>query len=474
MNTKQIWQAALGDLQVQLPRNEFDTWIKPTSLVAIEDSTVIVGTPNIFVRQELEGRYMAPITETLSTIIGHPIQVQVVIGNHSDQNFGQPIEEPTRNNGNARPTNPPASRISSDSPTQLELPTPRITMLNPRYKFDSYIVGSSNRLAHAACLAVSDHPAQAYNPLFLYGGVGLGKTHLLHAIGNMVLDTNPEINVLYVSSEKFTNDLINAIRRQNTEEFRLRYRNIDVLLIDDIQFIAGKEGTQEEFFHTFNTLHGAGKQIVLSSDRPPKAMSILDERLRSRFEWGLIVDVQTPDVETRTAILRAKVETLNVHMPDEVVDFVAHRIQSSIRELEGSLNRVVAFANLNKQPITIDVAAAALSELLDVSRRQRISNEAIVDTVGKFYGIDLKILKGRGRSRNIVVPRQVAMYLMREETDSSLMEIGTELGGRDHTTVMHGCEKIATEINTDARLRADVLAIRERLFNGRGVGSAGM
>jgi chromosomal replication initiator protein len=469
LNTKQIWQAALGDLQVQLPRNEFDTWIKPTALVAIEDRTVIIGTPNIFVRQELEGRYVAPITDTLSTIMGHPVEVQVVIGNSGEQVASTVDDEPARANGNWRQNGTPAQNNGSAtaSPTQLELPTPRTTMLNPRYKFDSYIVGSSNRLAHAACLAVSDHPAQAYNPLFLYGGVGLGKTHLLHAIGNMVLDNNPEINVLYVSSEKFTNDLINAIRRQNTEEFRLRYRNIDVLLIDDIQFIAGKEGTQEEFFHTFNTLHGAGKQIVLSSDRPPKAMSILDERLRSRFEWGLIVDVQTPDVETRTAILRAKVETLNVHMPDEVVDFVAHRIQSSIRELEGSLNRVVAFANLNKQPITIDVAAAALSELLDNSRRQRISNEAIVDTVGKFYGIDLKVLKGRGRSRNIVVPRQVAMYLMREETESSLMEIGQELGGRDHTTVMHGCEKIANEINTDNRLRADVLAIRERLFNGQ-------
>jgi chromosomal replication initiator protein len=474
LNTKQIWQAALGDLQVQMPREEFDTWMKPTSLVAIEDRLVIVGTPNIFVRQELEGRYVAPITETLTTILGYPVEIQVVIGGQSDNGSTQSLEEMNRTNGNGRHGLQSRSALTHaednqrPEPAQLELPTPRTAMLNSRYTFDSFIVGSSNRLAHAACVAVAEHPAQAYNPLFLYGGVGLGKTHLLHAIGNLVLDTNAEINVRYVSAEQFTNDLINAIRRQNTEEFRLRYRNIDVLLIDDIQFIAGKEGTQEEFFHTFNTLHGAGKQIVLSSDRPPKAIVTLAERLRSRFEWGLIVDVQSPDLETRTAILRAKGESLNVHVPDDVVDFVAHRIQSNIRELEGSLNRVVAFANLNHQPITVDIAATALSELLDTSRRERISNDAIIDAVAKFYNIDLKILKGRGRSRNIVVPRQIAMYLMREETESSLMEIGEELGGRDHTTVLHGCDKIATEINTDNRLRADVLALRERLYNGRG------
>ncbi len=468
LNTKQIWQAALGDLQVQIPRNEFDTWIKQTSLVAIEDGLAIVGATNIFVRQELEGRYVAPITQTLSTILGYTVQVRVVIDSHGDNGADDDETPRASTNGNGASPRATAQQRLSTEPTQLELPTPRTAMLHPRLTFDSFIVGSSNRLAHAACLAVSEHPAMAYNPLFLYGGVGLGKTHLLHAIGNLALDTDPEINVLYVSAEKFTNDLINAIRRQNTEEFRLRYRNIDILLIDDIQFIAGKEGTQEEFFHTFNTLHGAGKQIVLSSDRPPKAIATLEERLRSRFEWGLIVDVQSPDIETRTAILRAKGESLNVHVPDEVVDFVAHRIQSNIRELEGSLNRVVAFANLNRQPITVDIAAAALSDILGNSRRQRISNDAIVDAVSKFYGIDLKVLKGRGRSRNIVVPRQIAMYLMREETESSLMEIGNELGGRDHTTVLHGCDKIATEINTDARLRADVLAIRERLYNGRG------
>ncbi len=473
MNTKQIWQAALGDLQLQLPRSEFDTWIKETTLVDLEDNQAIVGTPNIFAREKLEGRYVTPIQDTLNTILGYPVQVQVVIGTPGEGSAPTAeVDAPAPKPAAVAPRQPgygsnghTASRAAT-SAQQLELPTPRTAMLNPRYTFSSYIVGSSNRLAHAACLAVAEHPAKAYNPLFLYGGVGLGKTHLLHAIGNAALDANPEINVLYVSSEKFTNDLINAIRRQNTEEFRLRYRNIDILLIDDIQFITGKEATQEEFFHTFNTLHGAGKQIVISSDKPPKAIVTLEERMRSRFEWGLIVDVQSPDLETRTAILRGKGESLNVRVPDEVIDFLAHRIQSNIRELEGSLNRVVAFANLNRQPITTELASAALSELLENSRRQRVTNDSILDHVSKYYGIDSKILKGRQRSRNIVVPRQVAMYLMREETESSLVEIGGALGGRDHTTVLHGCEKIAGEINTDSRLRSDVLEIRNRLYNG--------
>jgi chromosomal replication initiator protein len=474
LNTRQIWQATLGDLQLRVPRNEFETWIKPTALVALEDDRAIIRAPNIFVRQELEDHYAGSIQSTLHTILGYPVQLQMVIGNGIDGASAGAEEQPgsgvARNahadRGMGRPVNGRATtRAHANAAQQLELPSPRTTMLNGRYTFGSYIVGSSNRLAHAACLAVAEHPAQAYNPLFLYGGVGLGKTHLLHAIGNYALDANPNINVLYVSSETFTNDLINAIRQQNTEEFRAYYRNIDILLIDDIQFIAGKEGTQEEFFHTFNTLHGAGKQIVISSDKPPKAIVTLEERLRSRFEWGLIVDVQTPDVETRTAILRGKAESLNVHVPDEVIDFLAHRIQSNIRELEGSLNRVVAYANLNRQMLTVELAQAALSDLLGNTRRPHVTTEAIVEAVSQFYDIDLKVLTGRPRARNIAVPRQIAMYLMRQETDASLVEIGMALGGRDHTTILHGCDKIADAINTDPRLRSDVMQIRNTLFD---------
>ncbi len=495
MNLTQIWQAALGTMQMQTSRHEFDTWLRGTALLSLDSGTATIGTISPFHKEGLENRYMAPVRRSLGDVVGFPVQVRVVIApqqvaraelhlaaHDPGQEQWEPAAEPvgavatpleTVEAVEAAPAahaapgtaNGRKATATDRGMIQLDLSSAmRSGMLNSRYTFSRFIVGSSNRLAHAACSAVAEHPAQAYNPLFLYGGVGLGKTHLLHAIGNYVLDRDPEINVLYVSSEKFTNDLINAIRRQQTEEFRIRYRNIDILLIDDIQFIAGKDATQEEFFHTFNTLHSAAKQIVISSDRPPKAIVTLEERLRSRFEWGLIVDVQPPDLETRTAILRAKGEQMKTRFPSGVIDFLAHKIQSNIRELEGSLNRVAAYAELNQLPITVDVATAALAELLDHTRRKHITPEMIVQAVGEFYGVDARVLQGRGRSRNIVLPRQVAMYLLREETESSLVDIGTLLGGRDHTTIMYGCDKIAEEINADSRLRNEVLAIREKLY----------
>jgi chromosomal replication initiator protein len=474
LDLKQIWHSTLRDLQTQTVRSDYEAWLKNTALVALNGDLVVLGAPNVNAKQVVEDRFISPIKRSLSDILGYPVNVRVVI--NTNGNGGLAYEG---HSGDTPPFPPP---ITTESPNsygqdpgnnggfngfnqqQYGENSGRSAILNPRYTFSSFIVGGSNRLAHAACIAVAEHPAQAYNPLFLYGGVGLGKTHLLHAIGNYALDRNPEINILYVSSEKFTNDLINAIRRQQTEEFRIRYRNIDILLIDDIQFIAGKEGTQEEFFHTFNTLHGAGKQIVISSDRPPKAILTLEERLRSRFEWGLIVDVQNPDLETRTAILRAKGETLQVLVSSEVIDFLAHRIQSNIRELEGCLNRVVAYANLHRTEVTVDVAATALADLLDTSRRKRITHEDIFREVAQHYGIDQRAIKGRGRSRNVVLPRQVAMFLLREETDASLMEIGALIGGRDHTTVMHGYQKITEEITTDTRLRHDITTLRQRLY----------
>ncbi len=458
MNLNQIWQTALGTIQLQTSRQEFDTWLRGTTLVALDGGMATVGTSSPFHKEGLENRYLAPVRRSLGDIVGYPVQVRVVItsGSAARMDGGDTVSLALQMSDESAP--------NVDRAVQLDFTnTMRTGMLNPKYTFERFIVGSSNRMAHAACLAVADNPGQAYNPLFLYGGVGLGKTHLLHAIGNQVLDRDPEINVLYVSSEKFTNDLINAIRRQQTEEFRIRYRNIDVLLIDDIQFIAGKDATQEEFFHTFNALHSAAKHIVISSDKPPKAILTLEERLRSRFEWGLICDVQPPDLETRTAILRAKGEQMNVYIPDEVFDFLAHKVQSNIRELEGSLNRVAAHADLHKTTISIEVATQALADLLGSSRRKRITPEMILNVVSEHYGIDIRTLQGRGRSRNIVIPRHVAMYLLREETDCSLIDIGNLLGGRDHTTVMHGCDKVSEEINTDARLRSEILSIRERL-----------
>ncbi len=492
VNLSQIWQAALGTMQLQTSRSEFDTWLKGTTLLALESGTATVGTMNPFLKEGLENRYMAPVRRSLGDILGFPVQVRVVIAPpgamlRSDSGLG-PATRPRTLSDEPSPqaalaqasavTMPLLTNgreygmgraIQASSPVQLDLSSAmRTGMLNPKYTFERFIVGSSNRLAHAACLAVADHPGQHYNPLFLYGGVGLGKTHLLHAIGNFVLDRDPEINVLYVSSEKFTNDMINAIRRQQTEEFRIRYRNIDVLLIDDIQFIAGKESTQEEFFHTFNTLHSAAKHIVISSDKPPKAINTLEDRLRSRFEWGLIVDVQSPDLETRTAILRTKGEQMNAFVPDDVIDFLAHKMQSNIRELEGSLNRVTAYAELHGLPISVEVATAALADLLGDARRKRITPDMIIKTVCEFYGVDQRTLGAKGRSRNIVLPRQIAMYLLREETDCSLMDIGQMLGGRDHTTVIHGCEKISEEINANSRMRNEVLSIKEKLYDHGG------
>jgi chromosomal replication initiator protein len=334
--------------------------------------------------------------------------------------------------------------------------------LNARYTFATFIVGSGNQLAHAASLAVADAPGQAYNPLFLYGGVGLGKTHLLHAIGHTAIERG--LVVLYVSSETFTNEIINAIRFRTTEEFRAKYRSVDVLLVDDIQFIAGKDSTEEEFFHTFNSLYEMSKQIVICSDRPPKAIVSLEERLRSRFEWGLIADIQPPDLETRVAILRAKADLLQRQVPDEVLTYLAGAVQSNIRELEGSLNRLLAIVQLQGKPLTIETAKSAISNLATDGKQKRVGTDEVLAAVAEYYRISAADLQGKQRDKHIVVPRQVAMYLMRQETEASLLEIGQALGGRDHSTVLHGCEKISREVNENTALRKEVLAIRQQLF----------
>jgi chromosomal replication initiator protein len=336
-------------------------------------------------------------------------------------------------------------------------------MFNEGYTFETFIVGHGNRLAHAASMAVADAPARAYNPLFLYGGVGLGKTHLLHAIGQTCRSHG--YSVLYVSSETFTNDLINSIRCQSTDQFREKYRNPDVLLVDDIQFIAGKESTQEEFFHTFNTLHEAHKQIMLSSDRPPKALITLEERLRSRFEWGLIADIQPPDLETRIAILQFKAEQHHLPIPEEVIAFIARHIRSNIRELEGALNRVVATATLMRQPLTIETSRQMLHDF--VPQPVTLTIPQVMETTAHFYSLSSEDLTGRRRTKEIALARHMAMYLARELTEASLPRLGKAFGGRDHTTVLHGCERIAQTLEQDEELRYDLLRLKERLLTDR-------
>jgi chromosomal replication initiator protein len=439
MNKERLWQAALGQLQMEMPRAKFDTWVRDAELLSYEDGTFIIGVPNAYAKDWLEDRLLSTVKRVLTGIQGRTVEVRFVVWS----------EEPAAEAEEVSALEPHSNDDSAVS-----------CHLNSRYSFESFVVGPSNRLAHAASLAVVESPASAYNPLFLYGGVGLGKTHLLHAVGHACRDRG--LQVLYVSSEEFTNDLINAIRSHTTEAFRDRYRRIDVLLIDDIQFIAGKEATQEEFFHTFNTLHSQDKQIVISSDRPPKAMVTLEERLRSRFEWGLTADIQTPDFETRLAILRSKAERSGRSVDPELLEIIARQIQSNIRELEGALTRVLAYSELSAQSLGPSMVEAALADLLPKNRGLTI--EGIIEAVAEHYSLSREKLLSRNRSREIALPRQVAMYLLREETSASLPQIGDQLGGRDHTTVMYGCDKISDLMETDDVLRRQVLALREKLY----------
>ncbi len=460
---QQLWQSALSDLQGRISRANYETWLRSTTLLGIENGVATVAAPNAFAVDQLRLKFDDDIVAALSAIANRRLTIDYVVGGQGTAGAARaPKPKP-------RPT-PPASRALKEDPAprpesrQMTLTADARPGLNPGYTFDTFVVGPSNRLAHAAAMAVGDKPAQAFNPLFIYGGVGLGKTHLMHAVGHRAIDQRPETSVLYVSSEKFTNDLIKSIMGQRTDEFRDRYRSADILMIDDIQFIAGKEATQEEFFHTFNDLFQSGRQIIVSSDRPPKAIPTLAERLRSRFEGGLIVDVQPPDIETRTAILSRKGQSLGVHVPSDVLEYVARKVQSNIRELEGALNKIIALAQLFNAPIRMEIAIQALNDAALEARRAQITPERVLDEVTRFYKASLADLRGRGRSKDVVLPRQVAMYVLREETGSSLVEIGSFLGGRDHSTVMHGIGKIEREIETNTALRQQVSTIREALY----------
>ncbi|GAB2717220.1 chromosomal replication initiator protein DnaA [Paenibacillus thermoaerophilus] len=444
----ELWQQVLSVIQTKLAKPSFDTWLKPTRAVELTGDVLTIAAPTTFAKEWLESRYTKLITASVYETFSRHLNVRFVVV-ASDQDH--PVA--------AQPQHQAVQTASNG------VEEPFQTMLNPKYVFETFVIGAGNRFAHAASLAVAEAPAKAYNPLFLYGGVGLGKTHLMHAIGHYVIQHNPSAKVLYISSEKFTNEFINAIRDNRGESFRSKYRNIDVLLIDDIQFLAGKEQTQEEFFHTFNALHEERKQIIISSDRPPKEIPTLEDRLRSRFEWGLITDIQPPDLETRIAILRKKAKAENLDIPNEAMIYIANQIDTNIRELEGALIRVVAYSSLINQDITAHLAAEALKDIIPSSRPRQISIQDIQQKVGEFYGVKLEDFKARKRTKAVAFPRQVAMYLSRELTDYSLPRIGEAFGGRDHTTVIHAHEKISQALQNDPELYKIINSLKEKIKN---------
>lgn len=425
-NFSGVWQQILNFLKKELNEHSFIIWVKTAQPLAYHDGTLIISTPNEFTRDWLETRYSLLIRNHLEAQLQRPITLRFI-------------------------TTEAERALTIPQETELTVP-----FLNPKYTFNTFVIGNSNRLAHAAARAVAETPSKTYNPLFIYGGVGLGKTHLMHAVGHHTLAYNNNRRVVYITSENFTNELINSIRDDKTVEFRNKYRTIDILLIDDIQFLVGKERTQEEFFHTFNTLYEANKQIIISSDRPPKEIPTLEDRLRSRFEWGLLVDIQPPDLETRIAILRKKAQLENYSLPDDAIFFIATKIKSNIRELEGALLRVIAYASIHQKEINLDLTTEALKDVLSSDHPRHITIPVIQKTVAEYFNLKVEDFKARKRTRNIAFPRQVAMYLARELTDVSLPRIGEEFGGRDHTTVIHAYEKIKEEIKKDNTLEAAI------------------
>ncbi len=439
----ELWEKVLSIIETKLSKPSFETWLKSTQIDSFVNNTLTIVTPNEFARDWLQSRYSHLIKDAFYEVTEKKIDIKFIMTYSLDnkKNSNDLIQNDITNY-NSHETKP---------------------ALNPKYVFDTFVIGSGNRFAHAAALAVAEAPAKAYNPLFIYGGVGLGKTHLMQAIGHYVIEHNTNSKVLYITSEKFTNEFINSIRYNKTVEFRNKYRNIDILLIDDIQFLAKKEQTQEEFFHTFNALHEANKQIIISSDRPPKEIPTLEDRLRSRFEWGLITDIHPPDLETRIAILKRKATSENLDIPNEVMIYIANQIDTNIRELEGALIRIVAYSSLINKDMNSELAIEALKDIIPSSKVKIITIELIQQTVASFYNLKIDELKGKKRTQSVVLPRQIAMYLIRELTDYSLPKIGQEFGGKDHTTVIHACEKIKNQLNSDILLDSNIKDLIEKI-----------
>ena len=460
MDLQQLWQAALGELELSISKANFTTWFKNTFIIEHTDKTIVIGVPNAFTKTWLEKKYHTEIINTLKNAGAEIKTVEYKVqATQPTQNTSQVSQTPEK-------TNPDSNTLSETTvaPTTTNEKIGE-NGLNPHYTFSNFVVGKGNELAHAACTAIVKKPGEIYNPLFIYGGVGLGKTHLMQAIGNEISVMDPSKKTLYVTSEKFTNEFINSIQHGDGKKFKDKYRNIDVLMIDDIQFLAAKEQTQEEFFHTFNTLHQNNKQIIITSDRPPKAIPALEQRLVSRFEWGMIADVGAPDLETRIAILQTKCQQKNYNLDEEILRYIATAVQNNVRELEGVLNKIIAFHELNNQKPTIESVKSIITNLVVSSRTGRVTPKQIAETVTDYFDIKMSELIGNSRKKELVLPRQITMYLMRQELNSSYPNIGQEMGGRDHTTAMHACTKITKKIIDDEQLNQDIELIKQRLYS---------
>lgn len=457
MEKDQVWNTVLGELEVSLSKANFTTWFKNTQIISIENELVVVAVPNVFTKEWLEKKYHSQIFEAMRRVLPNTNKIEYRIGSK------KLIEEELTKTKVETET---IRKADEEVVHEEHIEDRRVASgdLNPKYTLDSFVVGSTNKLAFAACQSVAENPGTKYNPLFIYGGVGLGKTHLMQAVGNAIHQKDKKKKIVYVTSEKFTNDFISSITDKKTNVFKEKYRKADVLIVDDMQFLAGKEQTQEEFFHTFNALHQSNKQIIIASDRQPKAIPTLEERLRSRFEWGLIVDIGQPDLETRIAILQRKAKQRGYNVPLEVLDYIARNIQQNIRELEGALNRILAYCELNGSQPTLNTATTVLNNLINNPKRKNFNAKHIIEKVADYYDVAVNDILGPKRDKEIVNPRQVAMYLMREELHLSYPKISRELGKKDHTTAIHSCEKIEKELDYNEPLRHEINIIRERLY----------
>jgi len=468
MNNQQLWLAVLGELEVTISKANFTTWFKGTFIIEISNDEITIGVPNNFTKSWLEKKYTQDILAAIRKITQNSAfkTIKVKVESIKNQTVILDVEKLTAKIA-VEPEKKQSATLTFDRPAMAPTTQTHPSMqfgLNPRYFFDNFIVGKGNELAKAAAHAVAGNPGQSYNPLFIYGPAGLGKTHLMHAIGNEIIKKFGSKKILYITCEKFTNDFIGAVQSGKAASFKDLYRSVDVLLVDDIQFLAGKEQTQEEFFHTFNALHQNNKQVVISSDRPPKSIPALEARLLSRFEWGMIADISQPDLETRKAILKLKSGEKNYNLSEEILDYIANNVASNVRELEGALNRLIAYHQLNNVVLSVDTARTVLSAYTTNTQKKPVTVKEIVNTVASYYDIAIADIMGKCRNKNLVVPRQIVMYLLRQDVECSYPTIGHELGGRDHTTAMHACNKISRDYKENEKTRREIEQIREKLY----------